>query len=74
VFGAAHAEVDYLVLAARDDPVIHQLARPVEEEKGGEFERGRLLYPEAFGHPAERGTAFAMEESFAAARQPTTEA
>jgi hypothetical protein len=73
VFGAAHAEVAYLVLAARDDPVIHQLDRPVEEDKGGEYERGRLLYPEAFGHPPERGVAFGMEQAFAAARQPTPE-
>jgi len=73
VFGAPHAEVAYLVLAARDDPVIHQLDRPVEEDKGGEYERGRLLYPEAFGHPPERGVAFGMEEAFAASRQPTPE-
>jgi hypothetical protein len=73
VFGAAHAEVAYLVLAARDDPVIHQLDRPVEEEKGGDFERGQLLYPEAFGRPAERSAAFAFAQSFAAARPPAAE-
>ena len=27
-------EVSYLVLADRDDPVIHKLARPVEEVRG----------------------------------------
>jgi hypothetical protein len=67
VFGAPNAEVAYLVLAARDDPVIHQLARPVEETKGGgNFEKGTLLYPEAFGHPPERGVGFAMEQAIAA--------
>jgi hypothetical protein len=31
---------------------MRQLYRPVEQEKGpGYFERGRLLYPEAYGYP-----------------------
>jgi hypothetical protein len=68
VFGAPNAEVAYLVLAARDDPVIHQLARPVEEDKTDEnFGAGRLLYPEAFGHPEEMGVHFALRESIDAA-------
>jgi len=74
VFGSPGGEVAYLVLAARDDPVIHQLGRPVEEEKGGDhldqLGQGEFLYPEAFGHPAERGVAFSVQESLAAARPP----
>jgi hypothetical protein len=67
VFGAPNAEIAYLVLAARDDPVIHRLARPVEETKGdGNFDKGMLLYPEAFGHPPERGVGFAMQQAVAA--------
>ena len=73
VFGAPNAEVAYLVLAARDDPVIHQLARPVEEDKTDDnFGAGRLLYPEAFGHPEEMGVQFALQESITAVRpQPS---
>jgi len=56
IFGEARAVVSYLVLADRDDPVCQQLAQPVEEEKGqGEFVKGRLLYPEAYGYPKELG-------------------
>ncbi|MEM9215016.1 MAG: hypothetical protein AAGD25_11795 [Cyanobacteria bacterium P01_F01_bin.150] len=52
VFGIPDAEVSYLVLADRDDPAIHQFRKPVEEEKGnGNFEQGKLLYPEAYGYP-----------------------
>lgn len=70
VFGAPNAAVAYLVLAARDDPVIHQLARPVEEDKTDDnFGAGRLLYPEAFGHPEEMGVHFALQESIAAVRR-----
>jgi len=50
VYGEPGREVSYLVLADRDDPVIHQLRRPVEEKKGaGYFEKGQLLNPEAYG-------------------------
>ena len=69
VYGTPDAEVAYLVLAARDDPVIHQLAQPVEEDKTDDnFGTGRLLYPEAFGHPEEMGVHFSLQESIAAAR------
>lgn len=66
LFGAPHAEVAYLVLAARDDPVARRLARPVEEDKD-EGERGTLLFPEAFGYPPERGVDFALRRSVLAA-------
>jgi len=50
VYGEPGREVSYLVLADRDDPVIHQLRRPVEEKKGaGYFQKGELLNPEAYG-------------------------
>ena len=63
VFGEPNAEVAYLVLADRDDPAIHQLRKPVEEEKGnGNFEQGKLLYPEAYGYPKEMGVDCYEEE------------
>jgi len=69
VHGQPGAEVSWLVLAARDDPVIHLIARPVEEEKGGEnLERGQFLNPEAYDRPAERGVAFAAQATVAEAR------
>jgi hypothetical protein len=49
IYGTPDTEVAYLVLADRDDPVIHQLASPVEEEKG-DTEKGKLFYPEAYGY------------------------
>ncbi len=62
IFGVAHAEVSYLVLADRDDPVIRRLTQPVEEEKGtGECERGQLLSPEAYGYPPEMGVSAEIE-------------
>src|SRR5215217_696665 len=58
IFGREGAEVAYLVLADRDDRTIHLFSRPVEEEKGGgNFERGKLLSPEAFDQPLEKGVA-----------------
>jgi hypothetical protein len=73
VFGPADAEVAYLVLAARDDPVVRQLERPVEEAKGnGNFEKGRLLNPEAFGRPPEMGVAFQAQTVQAALRPPAS--
>ena len=54
LYGAPKREVSYLVLADRDDPVAHKHKRPVEEKKttSGEFEKGRLLYPDAYKeHP-----------------------
>jgi len=48
VYGEPNREVFWEVLAERDDPVIRQLTRPVEEDKIAE-ERGYYLHPEAFG-------------------------
>ncbi|MEO0075981.1 MAG: hypothetical protein ABIK31_07795 [candidate division WOR-3 bacterium] len=62
VFGEPEREVSYIVLADRDDPVIRQLYRPVEEMKGnGNFETGKLLYPEAYGYPKEMGIGYQSE-------------
>lgn len=56
VYGMPGRAVSYIVLADRDDPVIRKLRRPVEELKGGvNYERGRLLYPDAYGFPREMG-------------------
>ena len=54
VYGDANREVFWEVLADRDDPVIHQLGKPVEEWKGPNHrlcDRGELLYPTAYGYP-----------------------
>jgi hypothetical protein len=58
VYGDPGREVFWEVLAGRDDPVIRQIARPVEEEKGSDnkvCEKGRLLQPVAFGYPETMG-------------------
>jgi len=54
IYGKPEREVSWVVYANRDDPVIHQLARPVEEEKEPHnpfSEKGKLLYPQAYGYP-----------------------
>jgi len=63
VYGDADRKLSYIVLADRDDPVMKQLYKPVEEEKGdGNFEKGLLLYPEAFGYPEEKGYDYQINE------------
>lgn len=54
VYGNPNAEVSYQVLARRDDPAIHILRRPVEEEKQGS-DRGKLLFPAAYGEKDDTG-------------------
>ena len=57
LYGVPNREVSWMVLADRDDPVTRELARPVEENKGPESkycDRGRLLYPSAYGYPETR--------------------
>ena len=52
IYGQPTGEVSYQVLADRDDPVMRMLYKPVEEEKGnGNFEKGYLIYPKAYGYP-----------------------
>ncbi|MCD4682344.1 MAG: hypothetical protein K8R86_03590, partial [Bacteroidales bacterium] len=65
IYGEINREVFWEVLADRDDPVIHELGRPVEEEKGGEnslCEKGKLLYPEAYGFPESKGHVYEMKQ------------
>ncbi len=69
IYGDPDREVFWEVLADRDDPVIHQLGKPVEEDKGGTgslCEKGKLLYPEAYGYPASMGRDYkAKQEALA---------
>ena len=65
IMGEAGKYVSWVVYADRDDPVIHQLGGPVEEEKGGEkslCEKGKLLYPEAYGYPESMGRDYEMKQ------------
>jgi hypothetical protein len=65
IYGQADREVFWEVLADRDDPVIHQLARPVEEDKGPEnklCDRGELLYPTAYGYRESQGKDYKERE------------
>jgi hypothetical protein len=54
IYGDPGRTVSYLVMADRDDPVMRQMAHPVEAEKQGR-EKGKLLNPTAYGYPAEMG-------------------
>ena len=54
VYGEPDREVAWMVMADRDDPVIHELGKPVEEWKSPDSKvcnRGELLYPTAYGYP-----------------------
>ena len=65
IYGDPNRNVFWEVLADRDDPVIHELGRPVEVEKGGEntlCEKGKLLYPEAYGYPESMGRDYEMKQ------------
>ena len=65
LYGDNNREVFWEVLVDRDDPVIHELGRPVEEEKGGAntlCEKGKLLYPEAYGYPESMGRDYEMKK------------
>ncbi|MCD4697883.1 MAG: hypothetical protein K8S16_16785, partial [Bacteroidales bacterium] len=65
IYGENNRAVFWEVLADRDDPVIHELGRPVEEEKGGKntlCEKGKLLYPEAYGYPESMGRDYEMKQ------------
>ena len=69
VYGEPGREVSYVVMADRDDPVMRQLYKPVEEEKGnGNFTKGKLLYPKAYGYPDEMGEDYERQQEHAAAR------
>jgi hypothetical protein len=60
-YGDPGREVSWVVYADRDDPVVRQLARPVEEEKGPDNKfcgRGKLLRPTAYGYPETMGVGY----------------
>jgi len=63
VYGDADREVSYVVMADRDDPVMRKLYKPVEQDKGnGNFTKGKLLYPEAYGYAKEMGETYEMQK------------
>jgi hypothetical protein len=65
VYGEPDREVSWMVLADRDDLVMRQLARPVEEDKGPEnklCDRGEFLYPTAYGYPESMGRDYREQE------------
>jgi hypothetical protein len=67
-YGEPNREVSYIVMADRDDPVIRQLSKPVEQEKGnGNFTKGKLLYPKAYGYPEEMGEDYERQQELKAA-------
>ena len=58
IYGEPGRDVSWVVYADRDDPVINELGRPVEEEKGPDnklCDKGKLLYPKAYGYPETMG-------------------
>ncbi|MBN1337819.1 MAG: hypothetical protein JXA03_00770, partial [Bacteroidales bacterium] len=66
VYGEPGRQVSWMVLADRDDPVIHEFARPVEEEKSDEnklCKKGKLIYPKAYGYPETMGRDYEMVHS-----------
>jgi hypothetical protein len=74
-YGDPGREISWVVYADRDDPVVRQLARPVEEEKGPDnkyCDRGKLLHPAAYGYPETMGRDYEevmqMEQEMAAVR------
>jgi hypothetical protein len=65
IYGNKNREVFWEVMADRDDPVIHELGRPVEEDKGGTntlCEKGKLLYPKAYGYPESMGRDYEIKQ------------
>jgi hypothetical protein len=58
VYGDPDREVSWVVYADRDDPVIREIGKPVEEWKGPDSkicDRGELLRPTAYGYPESMG-------------------
>nr|NQU91759.1 hypothetical protein [Bacteroidota bacterium] len=65
IYGEPGRQISWMVLADRDDPVIHELGRSIEEEKGPDnklCKKGKLLYPEAYGYPESMGSNYEMEQ------------
>jgi hypothetical protein len=60
-YGDPDREVSWVVYAERDDSVIRELARPVEEDKGPDnkyCDRGQFLHPTAYGYPESMGRGY----------------
>ncbi|MBU0487477.1 MAG: hypothetical protein KKD31_05940 [Bacteroidetes bacterium] len=56
VYGEPGREISWIVLADRDDPVMKIFYKPTVEWKGnGNLERGKLLFPKAYGYPLNTG-------------------
>jgi len=65
ISGEPELFVSWVVYADRDDPVIHELGRPVEEEKGPNnklCDKGKLLYPKAYGYPDSAGRDYEIKQ------------
>ena len=63
IYGEPNREVSWVVYAERDEPVIHLLAKPTEEDKGPDnplADRGELLFPTAYGYSASLGRDYPM--------------
>jgi hypothetical protein len=58
IHGEPARDVSYIVLATRDDPTVHLLRRPVEEDKS-EADKGKLLVPAAYEQGDAKGIAAA---------------
>ncbi|MCD4682345.1 MAG: hypothetical protein K8R86_03595 [Bacteroidales bacterium] len=58
IYGEPGRNVSWVVYADRDDPVMQELRRPVEEDKKADDKlcpKGKLLFPKAYGFPSNRG-------------------
>lgn len=64
IYGEPNRDVWWTVYADRDDPVIHQLAKPVVQHKGKDIwiPDGKLLYPRAYGFPDSMGMDYHPDE------------
>ena len=64
IYGEPNRDVWWTVYADRDDPVIHQLGKPVVQHKGKDIwiPDGKLLYPRAYGFPDSMGMDYHPEE------------
>jgi hypothetical protein len=66
IYGDPDRDVFWQVLVERDDPVMRQQAKPVEEVKSPDnklCKPGRLLYPEAYGYPETMGARYAERDT-----------
>jgi hypothetical protein len=65
IHGDPGRDVFWEVIAERDDPVIRQLTRPAEENKGPDSKfcvQGKLLHPTAYGYPESMGKNYERQQ------------